>query len=382
LADAGTAAMGATGVMEATPPNKAYGKRVGAWMSGKEKHLQGLISDGLDWPARDRRYKKMHERHFDSVEANELVHGISFQELKTDNKTQAKDSKNNEHYDRLAVMAKCDGFDPNTEFRLKYAWSEKALDLAKSGFKHFGPFETASAVKMQFRSAAVLHMTEGQDGGAYIEYSEHLRAAVLPEVDAKAGISLAAWVESKDSHIMGIMGITDQPADRHLTKTHLLGFEVTFACGTRKAMHDLCAETPCTNDFTPEESMPFRECVKKGARDNAKLDFRLTPFVADEVVVRAYFTELPTNCMKEQENMATTEEDGEGNKRQGLEVYENFKTIIDTCDKINEGDAGRLPDALKKRPSTYKGTLLGKGLPQETLLEVLIDPADFLVDIF
>jgi len=255
--------------------------------------------------------------------------------------------------------------------------------------------KTASAVKMQFQSGAVLRMTDGEKGGALLKYSAHLRAAAVPEVDAKA-ISLATWITTEDAHIWGIMGITDPSADRRVKTADVLGFEVTFACGTRQAMHDLCDQTkkPCTNDFTlPEGSKAFRDCVRDGKASNAILNLRpkkdgggdevvRAPFSADEVVVRAYFTELPTKCIKEQKYLPTTEKDEKGKARNGWDVYTNFKDIIADCVDIKEGDA---PESLKAPiDEHYKGMLLGNGLPQETLKEVLIDPADFLdeVDLF
>jgi len=105
--------------MEETPPNKANFERVGSWLFGKAKHLEKVIKDIFNFKAKAR-YEKMHERHFDEVEANELVHGISFQSPMTQT---LKNSQLNERYSRTTVMAPCGGFEPNREFRLKYAGS-------------------------------------------------------------------------------------------------------------------------------------------------------------------------------------------------------------------------------------------------------------------
>ena len=60
-------------------------------------------------------------------------------------------------------------------------------------------------------------------------------------------------------------------------------------------------------------------------------------------------------------------------------VYRTFSSISG-CPGIAEAD---FPKILKRdiEESRFRGLLLGSGLPDETLFEVLVDPEDFLKEV-
>merc|ERR1719333_1166086 len=120
------------------------------------------------------RYERLQARMFEEVEANELVHSASFQ--KEMDKTGA-DSKNRQKYDRYAVTSPCVGFDPNTEFEMKFQWAENAITLLRKAHLKFNAatVDKSSTVKVQLRGEGVLKMSD--ESNAWITYSTHIRAS-------------------------------------------------------------------------------------------------------------------------------------------------------------------------------------------------------------
>lgn len=348
------------GVTEETPSNKAYEQRIASWLSSTAKSSEGWLrssSSGL-FGREAGRYKRLHARHFTQVEASELLHSLSFQDEFTDG---GGDSKKNRRFDRFAVMSPCEGFDPNREFRLKYSWSEKAMSMARKVFQKssdagFGA--SSGAVKVQIRSDGVLRMYDKET--AWMTYFAHLRAS-------NSGGTFSSWRKTSNPHLLDLVGIFDGYSDASVGISDLLGFEATFACGTRIAMHELPIE------FSSMQGS-FRECVKSGVAANEKLRKELpdAPFHKDEIVVRTTFKALPA-CFKD---MSATIPDEETVNP----TYKNFASIRG-CEGV--GGSSALPSDLAgaKSDGTYRGMLLGRGLPRETLLEVLIDPVDFLEEV-
>jgi hypothetical protein len=249
---------------------------------------------------------------------------------------------------------------------LKYSWSEKSITLARKAFqkvKNTGFGSTSGAVKMQYRSDAVLHMTDAMN--AWVTYAAHFRAANVG-TDA-----LPDWQKTSNPHIVDMVGVFGVSADKAVKSENLFGFEATLACGTRKEMHDL----PIDFDMLKGN---FRECVKKGAATNAGLrqqekPFKLTkPFFAEEVVIRVTFKPL-SGCQKDMVDAASITDEEKVNP-----VYKNFAQVSG-CTPSTDSTNTHL--AATQKEADYRGLLYGSGLPEETLLEVLIDPADFLQEV-
>jgi len=153
-------------------------------------------------------------------------------------------------------------------------------------------------------------------------------------------------------------------SDQRLTSSALNGFAATFACGTRQEMHD--------GDQGSYAS--FAECVKHGASFNEphRLEHPGETFFPQEIVIRVTLEPLE-HC----NHGVVTGGENSANEAENP-VFKNFMEM---------GGCVSLPTSLPKdlakeaSSSTYRGMLLGKGLPQETLTEVLLDPVDFLEEI-
>lgn len=101
----------AAGVKEATPANTAYKHRIMSWLGNKAKNTESWIRSTTDevFGRTSTRWHKLRARLYKEVEANELLHSLSFQS-KFD--PTGSDSKNYKRFDRFAVTAPCEGFDP------------------------------------------------------------------------------------------------------------------------------------------------------------------------------------------------------------------------------------------------------------------------------
>lgn len=347
------------GVMEETPSNSAHKQRIASWLSGQVKASEGWLRSTTSslFGREAGRYERLHARMFKQVESAELLHSMSFQdEFNNIN----GDSKNNRRFDRFAVMTPCLGFDPNREFRLKYSWTEKALSMARKAFQKEGSSfgSTSGGIRVQLRSDGVIRMHDATT--AWISYFAHMRASDV-------GGEFAEWRKTSNPHILDMAGIFDGASDSELSIKDLLGYEATFACGSRVDMHEL------PNEFVSLGGS-FRDCVKQGKITNEELRQKspTMPFLKDEVVVRATFKPL-SSCYKDLSATIPIEETVNP-------TYQNFANAWG-CSSI--GAAGDLPRDLEGAMSdgTYRGMLLGKGLPRETLLEVIITPMDFLEEI-
>merc|ERR1712224_971881 len=102
---------------------------------------------------------------------------------------------------------------------------------------------------------------------AFMTYFAHLRAS-------NVGADFSSWKKTKNPHLQDLVGIFDGNSDSSVDVRDILGFEATFACGTRVAMHDLPV------DF-PSLSGSFRECVTSGVATNKELKRRFlnAPFL-------------------------------------------------------------------------------------------------------
>jgi len=339
---------------EKTSKNSAQAKRLGEWFHAKIKGLEKDMRAGYgEWLGRaNDRYAKLRQQLFEEVEAAELVHSISYQ---TNLSASGADSTKRKQFDRHAVTIPCVDFDPEKEFDLKYTWSEKSLTLAQKAQKFGGEtFTSGKGFRVKLRGVSVLHVSDAQN--AWTKSSAYVRAAAL-------GAAMPEFVRSQNPFMEDMSGAFSF-SDERLKATDLNGFSATFACGTRQEMHD-----------GKEGSFPsFAACVRHGAEFNGphRSEQPGKTFFPDEVVVMVSFAPLD-NCLHGvvmgQENAAAEMDNP---------VYKNFAEL-GGCTSLPES----LPKALAQEASasTYRGMLLGKGLPQETLLEVLIDPEVFLEEI-
>jgi len=359
---------------ETAPWNKAIGKRMTNWVYGVVKNAEGGIQ-GL-WSSLLGRAKKRQDRLyndlFSEVEAGELLHSASFQK---ELKNTGADSKGRKRYDRYAITCPCPSFDPDREFRLRYTWSERALLLGLAAEKSSPARDLYdnAVFSVELLGAGILHMEDNEN--AWQDSFSLLRAGGL-------GQKLTAWQDSRNPLISNIIGIDKA----RLYQASIFGLRATYACGTRKEMHDLPL------DLTPEKApgVPFAKCVWNGARRNQELRERSPNalFLAEETVVRVTFA--PLEACYHEHFAKPTPEAPTGQAKEGAPeqvfgeadnaLYKTFSGLGYGCEKPSSGIKKSLPEALTKGlgESTYRGLFLAKGLPEDTLLEVLLDPADIV----
>jgi len=270
------------------------------------------------------------------------------------------DSKGNDKFDRYAIVAPCVDFDPAREFRLKYSWSEKAISLARKAFNKFGKAGVMSsgAFLVQLRGEGVLSMKD--ESNAWMTYYTHLRAASL-------GGTLPRWIPTENPYLQEMSGALDGGGSSVDAST-LLGFQATFVCGPRVDMHNLPV------DFEAKEG-DFSTCVKdgKGKNEELRASHPGGHFIKDETVIRVTFAPLQ-DCYRELSGSSVKSVNETMNP-----VYKNFMSV-GSCQSV--APKGEVPDDLTTTTAAhYRGMLLGKGLPEETLVEVLLDPQDFLMEV-
>jgi len=336
-----------------------------------EETTKSFFSNGMK-----ARYKSLHKRIFAEVEVGELLHSASFQkELGSDR----GDSTGRKKFDRYAVVCPCPNFDPNKEFKLKYAWGEKAMRLAMKGDKEFykqgSLYAKQEGFTVQVQAAAVLSMSSNDQ--AWVNSYAHVRAA-------PGGTELPEWYKTTDPFLNDMVGSSYMTRSKNIAESGLYGFQATFLCGTRLQMHDL---TPAMKDLKP-----FGQCVREGAVNNAKMK-KAAPwkkFFPDEVVVRVTFADVK-NCYHEANTKdkdkpywkPTLEplKEGEQAKRNFYEaensLYQTFLHAGPTC---VAPDGKVLPKYLKniRNKQHYRGLLVASGSPKDTLQEVLLDPRELM----
>jgi hypothetical protein len=363
LAGGAAGAIGeATGLTDESIGNHAFQERLGSWWFSQMKGLEAAMKGSWSgWVAKAAtRYDNLHQKSFEEIEAGELLHSASFQKKLA--KTGA-DSKNLQQFDRFGVVSPCVDFDPEKEFDLKYKWAEKALVMARKGHQKFEEIVRSKAFTVELRGAGVLDMRNEEN--AWMNYFAHVRAAGIAK-------DMPMWVSSKNPFILELVGTLDTSSDKSVKATDLKGFEAFFACGTRKNMHDLSLKSEDVTSADSHLDKDFLTCVKEGVKKNEQLK-KSNPsedFLKDEIVVRVVLSDLK-DCYHE-----TSTADIQFANETENPVFKNFMSVSG-CKAI---DADGLPQDLKdaKDSSTYRGMLLGKGLPDSTLVEVLVDPADVI----
>jgi len=343
----------AAGWKNESQKNGAKTERLAGWFYGRVKGLEKYMKSSVDeWLGKaGERYDHLYARYFEEVEAAELLHSMSFQ-TKLDET--GGDAKKLQKFDRFAVTCPCSGFNPEDEFELRYEWAENALAMARKASQKFaGILTDAGGFRVQLRGDAVLNY-EGEDS-AWMSFFTHITAAPVNQ-------ALPAWIVSLNpflNEMAGTLGARTLSSSNFAGKD-LNGFEALFTCGTRKELHDLPAK------FT-EMSGSFLKCIQEGADRNAALraDNPTAEFLANEIVVRVTF--FPLGDCFHKDALPATENP----------LAKDFKAVSG-CQALPETTG--LPEDLQARQSSnnYGGMHLGNGLPPDTLLEVLIDPEDFL----
>lgn len=355
------------GMAEEPKTNNAPGKAFTQWLYQRGKHAEAwLKGTSSEWfgKAADR-YEKLRTKSFHTSEAAELLHSMSFQrELEST----GADSKQKQRYERFAVIAPCKSMDPETEFDLKYESAEDALQLARKVHQKFdASIFKSKAFAVQLMGASILKMNGDQS--AWVEFRTLVRA-FSPNCFGKECSN--DWVVTKNAMIGELAGSISAHGGESVRSSDLTGFEATFNCGTRPEMHDLPRERLGKAE-PPVVSQSFVECVTHGAVKNKELRNTApeAPYLREETVVRITFHSLE-DCRL---HLSTARNSNETENP----VYRTFSSISG-CPGIAEAD---FPKILKRdiEESRFRGLLLGSGLPDETLFEVLVDPEDFLKEV-
>merc|ERR1712113_318809 len=113
----------------------------------------------------------------------------------------------------------------------------------------------------------------------------------------------------------------------------------------------------------------FSACVKEGKMKNQELRAAHpdAPFLQEEIVIRVTFASLK-ECYHEVDTSLVKNANETTNP-----VFSNFMSMA-SCKQIPLEEVPGALRTIKESDEQYRGMLLGKGLPQETLVEVLVDP--------
>eukprot|EP00971_Amphidinium_carterae_P314024 6241462-Amphidinium_carterae.1 len=171
-------------------------ERFGLWMAGAMKGADKWFHDASSavFGRASERYGRSYAKTFVEIEVNELMHAASFQSRAGE----TADSKKRKRFDRFAVLAPCSTADAEADFRIKYVWSEKALQLArKAQQKSKGVFSTSRGFTAELRAEAVLHLKSKER--AWVQYFAHFRAA-------PAGQALQDFVPTQNPYLMNMVG--------------------------------------------------------------------------------------------------------------------------------------------------------------------------------
>jgi len=363
LVGSGAGAIGeATGLTDKSIGNQAFQERLGTWWFGQMKGVEASIKNSWNgWVGKAAtRYNALYKKSFAEIEAGELLHSASFQKKLAQT---GADSQDLQQFDRFGVVCPCVEFEPEREFDLKYKWAEKALIMARKGHQKFKEIVRSKAFTVEFRGSGVLNMKNEEN--AWMNYFAHLRAAAIDK-------EMPMWVPTKNTFILELVGEFGQSSYKSVKATDLKGFEAFFACGTRRNMHDLSLKSADVTSADSHLDKDFLTCVKEGVNTNEQLK-KSNPsedFLKDEVVVRVVLAELK-DCYHETNTSGMKFSNETKNP-----VFKSFMSVSG-CKAINK--AG-LPQDLKDAKDSwmYRGMLLGKGLPDNTLVEVLVNPADVI----
>lgn len=179
---------------------------------------------------------------------------------------------------------------------------------------------------------------------------------------------------TKNAMLGSLTGTISARGGESVRASDLMGFEATFHCGSRKEMHDL---EPKEASAEKKATSSFSQCVIDGAKKNKELREAspAAPYLRDEVVVRVDFRSFE-KCglhLKPTSN---------GNETRNP-VYETFQSISG-CRSIEKPEKSEeYPQRIKDKVNSkgYRGLLLGSGMPDEMLFEIVIDPEDFLQEV-
>lgn len=257
--------------------------------------------------------------------------------------------------------------DAETEFTLKYATAESALQLARKAFRKYGTKNVGlhRGFIVELMGLAVLKMSGVQ--AAWVESHALVRSTDLGAETPRP------WLATNNPLMQNLAGTLDARTDEGVRSSDLTGFRAVFTCGERKAMHDLPVDVPASHPLLPEV---FKDCVGRGMVQNEKLRKQHpgAPYLESEVVVRVTLSSLPT-CFLQVDASKISNQNETKNP-----VYQSFSSISG-CQEMPEDVKKLLPRPLLEEvsgsDSRFRGILAGKGLPDKVLYEVLLDPADF-----
>eukprot|EP00439_Symbiodinium_sp_Y106_P013537 s4781_g1.t4 len=257
--------------------------------------------------------------------------------------------------------------DAETEFTLKYATAENALQLARKAFRKYGTSNVGQhkGFIVELMGLAVLKMSGVQ--AAWVEAHALVRSTSL------GAQTPSPWIATKNPLMQSLAGTLDARTDEGVRSSDLTGFRAVFTCGERKVMHDLPVDVPASHPSLPES---FQDCVGRGMVQNEKLrkQYPGAPYLESEVVVRVTLSSLPT-CFLQVDASKISNQNETKNP-----VYQSFSSISG-CQEMPDVVKSSLPRPLSEEVDgsdpKFRGILAGKGLPDKVLYEVLLDPVDF-----
>eukprot|EP00929_Paragymnodinium_shiwhaense_P074965 TRINITY_DN38337_c0_g4_i1.p1 TRINITY_DN38337_c0_g4~~TRINITY_DN38337_c0_g4_i1.p1 ORF type:complete len:1106 (-),score=322.44 TRINITY_DN38337_c0_g4_i1:283-3600(-) len=354
IVDVATLGLEAAGAIEKQQRNSLTTNRIGeimyGWRKDLEKALRGSWTENIVGNSKDR-YARLHGDMFDVVEANEVLHSMSFQR-------QLPLSRGNtsryEKFDRYAVTCGCKNFEPDVELTRRYAWGEHSLNLLRKAFETKNSILDNAAIRIQIASAAALEMTN--KAHAWVSYSAHWRAA--PSTS-----ELPQWVETRNPFLVTLAGSSSTGGT--VSMDDIYGFEAVYQCGTREEMYKL----PLDSDTGAKKNL--KQCILDGKVGNAARREKnpTQTFFKDDVVVRVVFKPLP-ECSKDR-NAAAFDAEEVTNP-----VASAFKDTLMSCQATTVPD--NFAPVMKK--SSFRAIMVGSGVPKDTLRELLLDPAEVATD--
>lgn len=258
---------------------------------------------------------------------------------------------------------------------MKYTWGEHALTLIHKA-KEFAKDQSIFAERsftVDLQAAAVLRMTGHAD--AHLSGYAHIAAH-------RHGVAVTSdqWQKTTDSFLFSLAGANSlSGSEANSNKLH--GFSATFACGSRVDMHNLDREFALDAE---EIKQGFKDCVAHGIENNKQLKTAkpTAKFLPEETVVRVTFKPV-TRCYHQAftkpSGNKVVRNDKTGEEKTWTEamntVYHKFAAKASGCATATENV---IPTYLQKftNEEKYRGLLLARDLPLETLAEVLLDPKD------
>jgi len=229
-------------------------------------------------------------------------------------------------------------------------------------------FSLLSAFAFDLRAEVTMHARSEEN--VFLRYFTSQRARSIEEQEGE-------WTKTDNPMFTDLSGSLNPPVAAKMRSSHFRGFTATFACGTRKDMHDLAVDGFTLDDPLLRQTN-FDSCVREGAVSNAdyKVENPDSSFHDEEVVVRMTINPLP-RCKKLYDESRVVFVNETFNH-----AFSNFLEQIAECPEIETDDLPQYWHDEISGDDTFRAVLFGQGMPPDTMKEVLIDPADIIAEAF